>query len=93
MVKLETAETLALQALAWLAADKDRLTQFVSVTGAGIDSLSNRAQDPDFLASVLDFLLADEALMMAFCDAEGLDYAVPSQARAALPGGEQVHWT
>jgi hypothetical protein len=33
------------------------------------------------------------ARAIAFCDAEGLDYGQPMQARAALPGGDLVHWT
>jgi hypothetical protein len=31
--------------------------------------------------------------VIAFCDAVGRDYGQPMQARAALPGGDVVHWT
>jgi len=37
--------------------------------------------------------MMDDAWVMGFCDAVGLPYEAPMQARAALPGGEQVHWT
>jgi hypothetical protein len=30
---------------------------------------------------------------MAFCDHEGVPYPSLVEARATLPGGEQVHWT
>jgi hypothetical protein len=36
---------------------------------------------------VLDFLLMDDAWVVAFCDAAGLPYEAPMRARAALPGG------
>lgn len=93
MLKQETAETVALQALAWFAADGERLGHFLGATGASPDSLRDRAQDHDFLVSVLDFLLMDDETVVAFCEAEGLPLSLPAEARAALPGGDIPHWT
>ncbi|MEP3033681.1 MAG: DUF3572 family protein, partial [Pseudoruegeria sp.] len=45
------------------------------------------------LASTLDFILMDDAWVIAFCDAENVPYETPMLARQALPGAEQVHWT
>lgn len=88
------AETLALKALAWLAGQDDLLPVFMGATGASAADLKTRAAEPEFLASVLDFLVMDDAWVIGFCDAAGIgDYTVPMQARAALPGGAQVHWT
>ena len=42
---------------------------------------------------MLDFVLADEPLLIAFCDEAGLPYDAPMRARAALPGGEIPNWT
>jgi len=42
---------------------------------------------------VLDFVMMDDAWVMAFCTGAGLAPEVPMQARAALPGGTQVNWT
>lgn len=84
---------IALQALAWLAEDADRLGQFMAASGADVTNLRAGAGDPDFLAAVLDHLLAEDHLIVAFCDQNGLDYDTPQRARAALPGGEAVHWT
>jgi hypothetical protein len=42
--------------------------------------------DPHFQAGVLDFVLADESLLVAFAANEGLDPAAIMRARAALPG-------
>lgn len=89
----ETAETVAAQALAWLAADPDLFGVFLGTSGASQDDVKALLQDPGFLGSVLDFILMDDAWVVAFCDANTLAYDAPMRARAALPGGEQVHWT
>lgn len=89
----QSAEVLALQALAWLGATDDLLGVFLGSSGMSQDDLRRGATDPGVLGAVLDFLLMDDAWVVGFCDAHGLPYAAPQQARAALPGGEQVHWT
>jgi hypothetical protein len=88
-----SAELLALQALGWLAGNDDLLPVFLSASGASLNDLSGAAQDASFLASVLDFLLADDAWVIAFCDATGHRYTEPLAARALLPGGQATHWT
>ncbi|WP_146344352.1 DUF3572 domain-containing protein [Falsiphaeobacter marinintestinus] len=89
----DAAETLALKALAWLVGNEDLFPVFMGATGAGRDEVREQAGDPAFLASVLDFLLMDDAWIIAFCDGHDIPYDHPMQARAALPGGAQVHWT
>jgi hypothetical protein len=89
----EAAETVGLQALSWLAGNDELLPVFMGSTGASLDDLRAGAGEPAFLGSVLDFVMMDDAWVVAFCDAAGLPYAAPAQARAALPGGGQVHWT
>lgn len=89
----DSAELLAVEALSWLAGQEDLLPVFLNSTGAGVDDIRNRARDPEFLASVLDFLLMDDAWITEFC--ASADYApdFPLRARAALPGGAHVNWT
>jgi hypothetical protein len=89
----DSAETVGLRALGWLAANEDLLPVFLGASGASLDDLRSGAGDAAFLGSVLDFLLMDDAWVMAFCDAAGLGYEAPMRARAALPGGGEVHWT
>lgn len=89
----DSAETIALQALAWLAGDDALLSVFLGATGASVPDLRGRAAEPEFLGAVLDFLMMDDAWVVAFCDAQGLKYETPMLARAALPGGQQVSWT
>ncbi|MFD2738972.1 DUF3572 domain-containing protein [Sulfitobacter aestuarii] len=89
----ESAETLALQALAWLAAHDELLPVFLGATGASETDLRRQAGDPVFLGAVLDFLMMDDQWVVAFCDHVALPYERIMLARAALPGGEQVSWT
>jgi hypothetical protein len=89
----ESAETIGLKVLGWLAAHDDLLPVFLGATGASEADLRARAADPEFLGAVLDFLTMDDAWVRAFCDAQGLAYEVPMRARAALPGGAEVNWT
>lgn len=89
----DSAETIALQALAWLAGDDGLLPVFLGATGASEADLRARVSEPEFLGAVLDFLMMDDAWVVAFCDAEGLRYETPMLARAALPGGRQMSWT
>lgn len=89
----EGAETLAAEALAWIAGQEDLLGVFLGATGASPADLRGRADTPEFLASVLDFLLMDDAWVIGFCRASGRGFTDPGAARAALPGGDSVHWT
>ncbi len=88
-----SAETIALQALGWLVGNDELLAVFLGATGASEADLRARASDPDFLGALLDFLMMDDAWVVAFCDSVELPYDRLVMARAALPGGAQVHWT
>ena len=89
----EAAETLALQALAWLAGNEELFPVFLGATGASAADIAQDAGNPAFLGSVLDFVLTDDAWVTAFCDAASFAYDAPMLARMALPGGEQINWT
>ena len=89
----DAAETLALQALAWLMTQDELVPVFLGSTGASEADLRARAGEADFLGSVLDFLLMDDAWVIAFCDSAEIPYDRVMPARAALPGGAQTHWT
>lgn len=92
-MRQETAETVALQALSWLVTNDELLPVFLGSSGASLDDLRNQAENPEFLGSLLDFICMDDAWVVAFCDANTLSYETPMQARMALPGGAQTHWT
>ena len=89
----DQAETVALRALGWLAGQDALLPVFMGSTGASEGDIRARAQDREFLASVLDFLVLDDAWIVAFCKAESLPYDAPNAARITLAGGGEMHWT
>ena len=89
----ESAETIAARALDWVAGDAERINGFLNLSGLSPSELMAQAGDPRTLGAVLDYLLTEDRLVIAFCDEAGLAYAVPQAARAALPGGETWHWT
>ncbi|MEC9434918.1 MAG: DUF3572 domain-containing protein [Pseudomonadota bacterium] len=89
----DAAERIGIGALGHLAGDPDVLGAFLAAAGADPAELRARAAEPEFLGFVLDFLLADEPLLIGYCDAAGLPYDAPMRARAALPGGAVPDWT
>lgn len=89
----ESAETLALQVLGWLASNDELCPIFLGSSGASKEDLRAGARDPAFLGAVLDFVMMDDAWVIACCDAVGLAYSDPMTARQMLPGGGDVHWT
>jgi hypothetical protein len=80
----QNAEMLAVQALAFMAEDEDRLGGFLASTGLALQSIRDAAGEPDFLAGVLEHMLADENLLIAFADGVGIDPAEVARARQML---------
>lgn len=93
MQKRETAQTLALRVLGWLVADEALVERLVARTGVSGADLAAMARDPAALASILDFLMADEPLLLRFCRDEGVAPESIARARMALPDGDLPHWT
>lgn len=83
----EAAESLAIQALAFLAEDPDRLAGFLAATGLAPGRIRESASHPDFLVGVLEHMLADESLLIAFADSTAADPADIARAHSTL-GGE-----
>jgi hypothetical protein len=73
--------------LTYVAGDEAALARLMSETGIEAGNLKARAGEPALLGAVLDFLFADETLLMDFCKAEGVPPGAIIKARAALPGG------
>ncbi len=84
---VEAAESLALEALAFLAADERRLGALLAQAGWTLGELRSRADDPYVLAGILDFVLSDERLVLGLCESAGCAPEAPMRARRALPGG------
>jgi hypothetical protein len=82
----KTAETLAIQALAYLAGEPERLGHFLAATGIGPEMIRKAAADPSFLAGVLDHVAADEPLLLAVADHAGVTPQDVEHAQAILSG-------
>lgn len=81
------AETLAIQALAFLGEDAERLDCFLGVTGIGPSDLRAAAAEPQFLAGVMEYVAGDEALLLKFANYVDLDPQEVARACSILAGG------
>ncbi len=93
MAAREEAEMVALRALNWVLGPSELAEVFLGASGLAPQDLARRASEPEVLAAVLDFVLMDDAWVLALAQAEGLAPEQVIRARAALPGGELPHWT
>jgi hypothetical protein len=80
------AEQLAIQALAFLASDGQELGRFLALTGIEPGEIRAAAQQPGFLAGVLEYICAHEPLLLAFARAEGLEPPRVERALEAIFG-------
>ena len=83
---LQDAETLALRALAFLAAEPERLEPFLAITGLGPTTLRAAASDPGFLSAVLDHISGSDSLLLEFAGNLGVSPESVAQARERLSG-------
>ena len=63
-----SSDALALKALEFLANSPDNLGEFLAAAGINGLELRERVEEPAVLASVVDFILRNEGLLMEFCD-------------------------
>jgi len=80
----DAAEALAFRVVAFIASDEAYLGDFLSRSGLSPQHLAELIEDRGFLTGVLDHLLADEPLMLAFCGNAGIDPSDIQPARNAL---------
>ena len=80
----EDAEALAIQALSFLAGRPAELERFLALSGIDASAIRRYAPDPAFFGGILDFLLGDEALLIAFAEENGCPPAAIGDARHQL---------
>jgi hypothetical protein len=80
---------LAIQVLAFIAEEPERLGAFLTVTGIPSERIRDAAGEPRFLVGVLEHMLGDESLLMAFADSAGIDPASVARARHTLGGARE----
>jgi hypothetical protein len=87
----EEAETIAVKALGFVAADPELLPRFLAITGIEAHSIRRAANEPGFLAGVLQFILAHEPTLLRFAAETGTPPASVGKALRALPLGDDDH--
>jgi Protein of unknown function (DUF3572) len=85
-VSAEYGRSLAALALSFLAADSERIRRFLDMTGLSPQTLHSAAQDPAFLGSVLEYVLADEELLLHFAADSDVEPEIIMRAHLALCG-------
>ncbi len=90
-INRDAAEDIAIRGLGFLASDSERLDRFLSFTGLGPENLRLAAQEPSFLASVLDYIASDDSLLVALAGHAGLAPELVAQAHAVLAGPAAGH--
>jgi hypothetical protein len=85
----QAAEIVAIQALSFIAGEPERLGLFLAETGIGPETLRRSAADPQFLVSVLTFIMRDDPTVKAFASSVELD---PTNVAAALQVLEDAPW-
>jgi hypothetical protein len=79
---------LAIQALAFIAEQPEQLTRLLNMTGIAPEQMRAASRQPGFLAGILEHMLGDESLLIAFADSAGIDPADIGRARSALGRGD-----
>jgi len=81
-------EEIAISALAFLAADEERIDRFLALSGLDPGRLREAAAEPGFLAGVLRHIMEDDRLASAFAAEHGLSAEALNRAAAQLG----AHW-
>ena len=88
-VLAEAPETIAFQALAYLAARPELLEAFLAQSGLRPETVRAAAEAPGFLPAVIEHILANEALLIEFAGEQGIDPASVAAAHAKLTHAEE----
>ena len=69
----EAAETIAIKALEYLSNDPELMGRFLALSGLDPSELRSVVGETSFLAAILDFMLNDDSLILAFASNNNLD--------------------
>jgi hypothetical protein len=90
LLDADTAATISFRALGFIAGDSDRLGRFMALTGLEPSAIRALARERSFQAAVLEHLLADETLLLQFCQNEAIDAELPGKALHILAGSPKA---
>jgi hypothetical protein len=80
---------LALNALTFLGNSDDALARFLAQSSMQPKDLMAHVEESGVQAAILDFLLSEEELLLAFCQAESLQPKQVHQAKYRLEHGSE----
>ncbi|AUG55188.1 hypothetical protein CSC3H3_17090 [Thalassospira marina] len=83
----DAAETLAIQAIAFVAGDEELLQGLLMQTGMDLNDLRAGIGNRDVQRGVLEFLLSHEPFLMRLVEAIDCPPEMPAQAHMVLSGG------
>ena len=83
---LENAQTLALKVLGFLANSPETMERLMQQSGLDSATIRERAAEPDFLLAVVDFLMANEDVMIDFCQVTRIEPKAVQLASQLLSG-------
>jgi hypothetical protein len=85
-ITAETAQLLAVEGLKFIVNDQEVLGRFLSLTGLAPQEVRIAAEEPEFFAGVLAFLMDHEAVLLAFAATAGISPHRVASAHLALSG-------
>jgi hypothetical protein len=77
---------IALQLIAFIVSDDERLDRFTALSGMGLNDLQEGAQNQTFLGFMFDYALQDEALILEFAREHEIPPQTLINARRHFPG-------
>ena len=75
---------LAIRAFGFIAEEPERLARFLDLTGISSAQIRAAVREPGFFAGVIEHMLADESLLIAFAESAGIHPAEVARAGAVL---------
>lgn len=79
-------QDIAISVLTWLAGEPELLGRFLALSGLEASNLRQAAQEPGFMAGVLNFLMSHEPTLVQFCQATNTRPEYISRAFNILSG-------
>ncbi len=92
IITVDQAETLALQAMAFIAQDEDTLNRFLGITGFSLETLKTKLTERTTLAGILQFIMDYEPRLLSFCDHIGMQPTVVTKAWHCLSPDDAQLW-
>jgi hypothetical protein len=83
-------ENLVVQLMVFLGGRPEDMERFFALSGVAPAELRTRVSDPSFQDGLFDYVMANEPLLLAFCEEYGLEPA--SVARQAQSGSSGDLW-